>query len=368
MDPQQGTRSTITDTTLDAVIVGGGIAGLAVAAGLSRAGRRVVVLESRSRLGGRLVSASCTGGTIDLGATWIWSHEKRVNALAQWLGIELFDAYETGLVVYEMAGERVVHPMPAGGSGARRITGGTATLVSGLATQLATETIQLDHRAVAIRRQADHQLTVETANGARWIARHVVLALPPALVPTGIDFVPDLPEDVAQLAAITPVWMGAVAKVVAVFDAPFWRHDGLSGMAFSQQGPLQEIHDLSGPDGRPAALFGFAPRQAGHEAPIREAILAQMIRLFGAPAADAREVLIQDWLNEGDTSPPNADGLRRYDLYGHPRYRQPLWGGRLHFSSCETAAESGGHGHIEDALAAAARTVETIATTYGRCR
>lgn len=46
-------------------------------------------------------------------------------------------------------------------------------------------------------------------------------------------------------------------KVVAEYPKALWHHDGLTGAAFSQAGPLQEIHDMSGPDGAPAAPFGF---------------------------------------------------------------------------------------------------------------
>src|ERR1700738_1606735 len=54
----------------DAVIVGAGPNGLTAAAVLSRAGRRVLVLEANTRVGGACSSADLTGtGTIhDLGA------------------------------------------------------------------------------------------------------------------------------------------------------------------------------------------------------------------------------------------------------------------------------------------------------------
>jgi len=52
---------------VDAVIVGAGIAGLAAARHLSRAGREVVVLESGERVGGRMQTDRVDGYTIDRG-------------------------------------------------------------------------------------------------------------------------------------------------------------------------------------------------------------------------------------------------------------------------------------------------------------
>jgi monoamine oxidase len=56
------------------VVVGAGIAGLAAAFELARAGQEVVVLESRGRVGGRLFTDASLGMPVDLGASWIMGH------------------------------------------------------------------------------------------------------------------------------------------------------------------------------------------------------------------------------------------------------------------------------------------------------
>nr|WP_277400519.1 NAD(P)/FAD-dependent oxidoreductase [Streptomyces marispadix] len=56
---------------VDTIVVGAGIAGLTAARLLSRNGRRVVLLEARDRIGGRVWSDRNGGVVTDLGASWV---------------------------------------------------------------------------------------------------------------------------------------------------------------------------------------------------------------------------------------------------------------------------------------------------------
>jgi polyamine oxidase len=53
------------------VVIGAGIAGLAAASRLRRAGIECVVLEARDRMGGRLYTIDLAGTPVDLGGSWI---------------------------------------------------------------------------------------------------------------------------------------------------------------------------------------------------------------------------------------------------------------------------------------------------------
>nr|WP_194411768.1 NAD(P)/FAD-dependent oxidoreductase [Microbacterium cremeum] len=57
--------------SFDTIVVGAGVAGLTTARLLAQAGARVVVLEARDRVGGRVVTDRRFGLATDLGASWI---------------------------------------------------------------------------------------------------------------------------------------------------------------------------------------------------------------------------------------------------------------------------------------------------------
>ncbi|CCQ16356.1 putative uncharacterized protein [Rhodococcus sp. AW25M09] len=67
-------------TRFDTLVVGAGICGSTAARILHRAGQRVVVLEARDRVGGRVWTVRADGRTFDVGASWIHGIEN--NPLA----------------------------------------------------------------------------------------------------------------------------------------------------------------------------------------------------------------------------------------------------------------------------------------------
>jgi monoamine oxidase len=81
---------------LDVIVIGAGLSGLAAAARLRAAGKRVRVLEARERVGGRTYTVDFHGGPVDLGGQWVGPTQTRVLALVDELGLELVPQHRAG--------------------------------------------------------------------------------------------------------------------------------------------------------------------------------------------------------------------------------------------------------------------------------
>ncbi len=79
----------MTDGRRDAVVVGGGVAGLTAARELSRAGLKVLLLESSPHLGGKLRLASVGGVVVDVGAESMLARRPEAVGLAAELGLDV---------------------------------------------------------------------------------------------------------------------------------------------------------------------------------------------------------------------------------------------------------------------------------------
>jgi monoamine oxidase len=99
-----GTRTT------DIVIVGAGFAGLTAARALRAGGHKVVVLDARDRVGGRVKPGKLAGATVDLGGQWVGEKQTRLRALLKEYGIATTPQYATGRSLVEINGRILSGP------------------------------------------------------------------------------------------------------------------------------------------------------------------------------------------------------------------------------------------------------------------
>jgi monoamine oxidase len=116
---------------VDVVVVGAGLAGLAAARKLAAAGKKVVVIESDNRVGGRVLNIDIGGGHItEGGAEFIGETQDHIAQLAKDVGLETFKTYNDGNNLYYRNGTALpyqstgplgpVPPDPTGGADAEQ--------------------------------------------------------------------------------------------------------------------------------------------------------------------------------------------------------------------------------------------------------
>ena len=157
--------------------------------------------------------------------------------------------------------------------------------------------------------------------------------------------------------------MGAVIKHTAVYDRPFWRDEGLSGMVVSDEGPVHVVFDNSLPDAKRGILVGFSEAKAARklgtldELQRRRAATSCFERYFGARAAAPIAYTDHVWEHDswsggcyGAFMPPGV-----WTSLG-PSIREPV--GRIHWAGTETAEVWSGY--IDGAISSGKRAATEV--------
>ena len=138
------------------LIIGAGLCGLTLAYRLQKAGLQPLLLEARSRIGGRIHTVSSSDGTrIEMGATWLGRKHTALMELVDELGIEIEEQYLSDRAIYEpmsTSPPKLVQ-LPPNNDPSYRISGGTEVLIHRLADALATDSILLNQQVKAIQQK-----------------------------------------------------------------------------------------------------------------------------------------------------------------------------------------------------------------------
>ncbi|MHB8594349.1 MAG: flavin monoamine oxidase family protein [Acidimicrobiales bacterium] len=255
-----------------------------------------------------------------------------------------------------------------GGAQERRFTGGAQQFAVRIAEELADRVLlSAPVSSIAYGPDAVDATLSPTPTGSAHIhARRVIVAMPPALS-ARLHWSPPLPGVRDQLAMRAP--MGAVTKIHAVYERPFWREDGLNGQVVADDGALRVTFDDSPEDASCGIIVGFV---AGHECrrleaepadEQRHAMLDELVRYFGPRAATPVELLEQHWCAEPYTrGGPVAVFSPGLLTSCGPALRQPI--GPVHWAGTETALEW--CGYIDGALSSGIRAAGEVLAELGR--
>jgi monoamine oxidase len=256
----------------------------------------------------------------------------------------------------------------AGGAQQDRVEGGVQPVAERLADRLPAGALRLSSPVTRIGQSGGAvDVDVSDVDGSRMVvrARRAVVALPPTLAGR-IAYDPPLPARRDQLVQHMP--QGSVIKFHVLYDAPWWRAEGLSGMVLCPDEPIGVTFDCTPPAGTPGLITGFfegpAAVAAGAQSSEdrRAAVVDVLARALGDRARDVLGYVDRDWSEEpftrgcyGAHLPPGA-----WTVYG-PALREPV--GRIHWAGTETAERWTGYidGAIESGQRVAAEVIGALA-------
>lgn len=187
-------------------------------------------------------------------------------------------------------------------------------------------------------------------------ARTVIVTVPVGLA-ARIHVEPGLPAARRELEGRWAA--GAATKIVLDYDEPFWREDGLSGVAVDADVGGLTVADSSPPDGSGRLVALLTGAAAAAPASVDD----RLVRLFGPRAALPRRRLATSW---------GAEPWTRDGYGGMPRpgaltaagaaLRAPVDG--IHWAGVDTARSHAGY--LEGALESAERVSSEVLDELGQ--
>ncbi|HZH63754.1 MAG TPA: FAD-dependent oxidoreductase [Flavisolibacter sp.] len=195
-------------------------------------------------------------------------------------------------------------------------------------------------------------------NNKTFVAKQVVVTIPPNILAQQIEFHPDLPANLFSVMEQTHTWMSDATKFALIYHRPFWRDSGLAGTVMSQLGIATEVYDHTNVEETRFALKGFFSSEAALllKEQGEEKVVAQIKKLLGEEAGAYLSYIELLWANEPQTHAAYKQAVFPHQNSGHPLYQQTFMNGKLYFSGSETSPYYGGYmdGAVYSGLCAAA--------------
>ena len=433
-------------------ILGAGFSGLAAARHLHEAGRKVVVLEARDRVGGRIWDPELEDGrTVLLGGQWISHEQTRMWALGEEFGLTRFTTVRSGALLYHLGEdfirvdnepgpdaevEKVIEELEAMASTVpaqspwsaekalewdgqtlaswilnrggpellERLTGaimgymsmpedisllhalfytranggfrslftmgaedahdthvfaeGAQRITDGICKELG-DRVRLNS-PVHLVRQSEEAVHV-IGDGFDVRAQNVIIAMSPTMSGC-LRYDPPLPSKRYMLNQRAHQ-AGRDTKFVLMYERPFWRDAGLSGLLVSESGPVHVAIDSTPDHQRWAVLAGFVNdrglgRELMNSSPeIRQdKIVEFLVTAFGEEARNYVSFHEHDWAGDDwSRGCVTVLGTGAWTAYG-TAMREPV--GRIHWAGTETSTEF--PGQMEGAVRAGERAADEI--------
>ncbi len=248
-----------------------------------------------------------------------------------------------------------------GGAQQDQVIGGTQLIALGMARALGQRVVY-NSPVRRVSQPASGGVRIE-GDGFGVQANRVVVAMSPALAGR-IDFQPLSGAMQLRVQMMQRVPMGAVWKVHAVYDRPFWRDQGLSGQVTSDAYLSKVTFDSTPPTpGAPGILMGFIEGQDALDAALmspaerKAKIVEAFTAYFGSGAANPRAYMETNWQAEAYSQggytgvcPPGV--LTSFKSV----WRQAI--GRVHWAGTETATVWSGY--MEGAVRSGERAAQEV--------
>jgi L-amino acid dehydrogenase len=240
--------------------------------------------------------------------------------------------------------------------------GGAGQIPALLRDALPDDVVRTGQEVTEIRQDAG-VVTVLTRAGGAYLGSHAIVAIPPPRVKK-ITFAPALSDNRAGVVVGSP--LGAIIKAHVIYDEPWWRRDGLSGIGQGNLRTIEFTADSSEPSDRnplgilTSFIAGDRARELQNVSPEdRERfVVADYATYFGEKARTTPHHYVEKnwpedpWITGAFTTYMQPGIWTRYGA----GVRAPE--GLIHWAGTETAVRW--PGYFEGALNAAQRAVKEV--------